>query len=115
MEFHVREWRRIYDKVRSLGQKLRDSHPTYDENDNLIEAIKPIALEEQQQIEKTIKTLTQENDEYLDCCKMKPYDPAWHYNKNDPSTWLSDASFNFKIRVKPISKRIKIVFKNKLN
>jgi hypothetical protein len=95
MKFSVKEWRRLYDKVQVLGTKLRDSRPSYGENEEYIPPKNFLTKEAQNGLEWQIYNLTELADRYLDQCDLKMPKPLWHYDKKDPKTWASHESFQY--------------------
>jgi len=96
MQFSIKEWRRMYDKVQYLGQILKDSHPSVDENKLWRPALHAISEEAQKSLEQELKELLTNVSQYLDSCGMKLLEASWDYDKDDPTTWESHRSFKFK-------------------
>ena len=95
MNFNIKEWLRIYNKVHALGKMLRDSRPTYDALENYIEPKYPLTREYQAKLESDIKTLTERSNRYLDQCGLRMPKPLWHYDNKDPGSWISDPKFRY--------------------
>lgn len=95
MEFSMKEWRRMYDKVNALGRTLRDSRPTYTDDDEYIPPKIKLTLESQNMLESQIAHTIQRSDKYLDKCGMKMPKPLWIYDRKDEKTWLSHESFKY--------------------
>lgn len=95
MEFSLREWRRIYDRVNELGKMLRDSRPTYTELGSYIAPVIELSKDLQTKIESDIKTLTQKSSKYLDQCGIRPDKPLWHYDHKNPETHASAPEFKY--------------------
>ncbi len=96
MQFSIKEWRRIYDRVQMLGKMLCDSRPTYTENDRYIAPLTELSKEAQTALESDIKTLTQRSSKYLDQCGMRPRIALWHYDRMNPETHASAPEFKFR-------------------
>lgn len=95
MQFNIREWRRIYDKVNGLGKMIKDSYPFVDEHGQNQPAPSPLSRETRNILADEIKALTERSNSYLDACGMKPPAPKWIYNNKDVTTWPSDPSFKY--------------------
>lgn len=91
MQFNIKEWRRIYDRVHHLGKKFKDSFPDFDGNP----PVAPLDRHEQDQIQTEMSLLTNRSNRYLDATRMRFPAPLWHYNRKDPKTWASHESFKF--------------------
>ncbi len=106
--FNPRTWRNFYDQVQILGEYLKDTYPTLDKNGKKLPPVVIISEEEQQSIEADISILVAGSQKYLECCGMKPREPLWIYNIEDPRTHVSSDEFKFKHLMpgyKPISIR----------
>lgn len=95
MQFSIKEWRRMYDTVQSLGAMLRDSRPTYEENGDYIAPKVPLNKDAQNILEDKIRLLTIKSTRYLDVTGMKPRKPLWAYERNSPSTHMSHPDFKY--------------------
>lgn len=91
MQFNLKEWLKIYNRVHALGKELKEGRPDADG----ITAKNPLSMTEQFKLESDIKNLLQRSNSYLDQCKMRMPKPLWHYDNKDPSTWISDPSFKY--------------------
>mgnify|MGYP001600831268 CR=1 FL=1 len=91
MQFNIKIWTNIYNKVNALGKQLKESMPDWDGNP----PIAPMSTEEQAELRSQIKTLSQKSDTYLDQCGMRMPRPLWAYKLKDPTTWASDPSFAY--------------------
>lgn len=96
MQFNVNEWRRIYDKVQSLGQIIKDSQERVDKEGNWLPPIHSISQDAAKSIETEIKELLTKVNIYLDACGLRPEPPLWKYDVKDPTTWASSDKFKFK-------------------
>ena len=96
MQFNVNEWRRMYDKVRHLGQILKDSHERVDKDGNWLPALHLISQDAAKSIENEIKELVTKVNIYLDACGLMPEPSLWKYDPKDESTWASSKKFKFK-------------------
>ncbi len=95
MQFSVKEWRRMYDLVQELGATLRDSRPTYDENDNYVSPKIELSKDAQILLESRIRSLTLRSSRYLDQCGVRPNRPLWHYDRKNPETHISAPEFKY--------------------
>jgi len=95
MEFSMKEWRKIYDKVHGLGRMLRDSRPTYDDAGNYYAPKTELSKDAQIELEFQIKTWMERNTRYLNQCGMKPKRPLWHYDRKNPETHASAKEFKY--------------------
>jgi hypothetical protein len=91
MQFSIKEWKKYYDRVQQLSRMLRDAMPDNDGNP----ALAPLSRETRDNLEIEIKNLTDKTNQYLDACHMKPKEPLWKYNREDPKTWASHESFAY--------------------
>jgi hypothetical protein len=105
MQFNVNEWRMFYDKVKILGQILKDSKPTVDINERIHAPRYTISEEATISLEKEIDKLIKQSSIYLDACGIKHSDPLWKYDKKNPETWASDEKFKFKHLTRLIGKK----------
>src|SRR5690606_24413382 len=80
MEFSMKEWRNMYDKVHGIGKMLRDSRPTYNEHGNYYAPKTELSKDAQIELEFQIKTWMERNTLYLNQCGMNPKKPLWHYD-----------------------------------
>ena len=96
MIFNINIWRKYYDRVKELGQRLRDSKIDADGNPPLID----ISRTEQDDMQTEIDNLMKRSALYLNVCEMKPRKPLWHYNRLDQTTWLSSEKFKYAHLVK---------------
>jgi len=95
MEFSMKEWRIIYDKVHQLGRMLQDSHPTHDADGNYHEPKIPLGKLAQIELEIKIDAWLERNTCYLNLCDKKPAKPLWKYDRNDPQTHASSKDFKY--------------------
>ena len=91
MEFSIKEWRRMYYKIKELGHMLQQSRVDADGNP----APYPLPREERLDLESQIDNLMKKNDRYLDACGKKCPPPLWIYNAQDKRTWVSHESFKY--------------------
>jgi hypothetical protein len=96
MNFNIREWSRIYNKVQALGNILKDSLPTYDEYMKEMPPANELSNEMKDNIELEIKILLERSNRYLDQCGMRFPKALWKYDRKDPKTWLSHESFKYR-------------------
>jgi hypothetical protein len=96
MRFNANKWRTTYNKIQYIGQAIKDSLPTYDDNKNEIPPKKPISKEEQKRLREIVSSLYKVSNKYLDICEMKPKNQLWQYDNNDPTTWASHSSFKYR-------------------
>ncbi len=94
MQFKVKEWRKIYDKVQKIGKRIKDSYPYRDSSGVMHDGI-PLEFNERFEIEQEIKRLTNKSDNYLNACEMKLPEPLWLYDNKDITTWISEPTFRF--------------------
>ncbi len=85
----------MYDRIKDLGQQLRDASPTYDEEDNYIYPKVYLTTEQKNVLESKIKSLTQRNSKYLDQCDLHMPRPLWKYDYKNPETHLSSPEFKY--------------------
>lgn len=90
MEFDLKVWRTFYNQVDEISKYLDLCR----ENNLPIEPIELEKLKDEQQ------TLIEKSDNYLDQCRIMPKKPLWHYNAEDPATWISDERFNYRSRLR---------------
>ncbi len=95
MEFSIREWRKMYDKIHGLGSMLRDSRPTYTDEGDYIAPRAALSHDAQKELEFQIKTWVERSNRYLNQCGMKMPKPLWYYDRKNPETWVSDPSFKY--------------------
>lgn len=95
MDFSIKEWRKIYDKVHGLGRMLRDSRPTYDEHGNYYAPKAALSKDAQTELEFQIKNWIEKSNRYLNQCGMKPKRPLWHYDRKNPETHASAPEFKY--------------------
>lgn len=91
MEFSIKEWRKMYHKIKELSHTLKQSKVDADGNP----APYPLSREERLQLEADIENLMKKNDRYLDACGMRMPPPLWIYNNKDERTWMSHESFKY--------------------
>lgn len=91
MKFSIKEWKKMYDLVQELGQRLKDSLPTFDGTPPAIELTK----DQQITLESKITSITQRIGKYLDQCGFRMPKPLWKYNREDKTTWSSHESFKY--------------------
>lgn len=96
MEFDIYVWRKFYDKIKLLGNLLRDS--TSDMHGN--PSICPLSSSTRNQIETEIKDTMHKSDNYLDACGLPSSPTLWIYCRHDPKTWVSDETFIYKHLIK---------------
>lgn len=101
MEFNVNEWRKFYDRIQVLGQHLKNAQPYRDRSRVWHDAPCPLDTYEQIAIQKQVDAITPLVSTYLDSCNMRMPAPLWDFDREDPSTWESDASFKFRHLMKP--------------
>lgn len=95
MQFNIQEWRKIYNKVQVLGNRLKDSHPKKGQYNESIPALHPLSADEQLQLEEEINSWLNRSNSYLDACALYAAKPKWQYNKDDPTTWVSSRDFKY--------------------
>lgn len=95
IRFSMGEWRKIYDKAMYLGERLKDSRPTYTEEGDYIAPVALLDKNVQIELEKEIKRLTKKSARYLDHWGYKLTPPLWIYDKEDKSTWISAKNFKY--------------------
>lgn len=107
MQFNVKEWRKIYDKVNYLGQVIKDANEHQDADGNWNPPVSPISPGVRKVIEDEIKALLIQSKNSLDSVGLRPYPALWIYNKDDPATWPSHDSFKFNHLIKYKGKKCK--------
>lgn len=95
MQFNIKDWRKMYDKIHELGRKLRDSRPTSNEYGESVEAVAPLYPWEQTMLEDDIKCLINKCSLYLDTTGNKLPKPLWYYDRKDRRTCASHESFKY--------------------
>lgn len=96
MEFRIKEWRRIYDRVQGMGKMIKDSYPYIDENNEYHPAVNELSNDTRKSLSVEIKRLTSQSSNYLDMCGIKPSPALWVYDVSDATTWPSDERFKYK-------------------
>ncbi len=110
MQFNVKEWRKIYDKVQFLGQIIKDSNESLDDRGRPLPALYPISKDTRNSIEEEIKWLVIKSNTCLDAAEMRTKKPLWKYDKFDPTTWLSHETFRFMHLLNPKIKKCKVCY-----
>ncbi len=95
MQFNANEWRRFYDKIQAMGQMLKDSYPSIDENKEVQPPKKALRKIKQDSLKEEIKKQTEKCIRYLNWSGKKLTPPLWAYNVEDKTTWASDPSFKY--------------------
>lgn len=95
MNFNIRKWLRIYNRVHALGKMLADSKPTHDDLGNYIAPVAALGKDTQMNLEFEIRELTQRSNRYLDQCGLKMPKPLWHYDRKNPETHISAPEFKY--------------------
>ncbi len=85
----------MYDLIQQLGQTLRDSRPTYDENEQYVAPTVELSKDAQTVLENKINLLIKRISKYLDQCGLKPEKPLWHYDRKNPETHASERDFKY--------------------
>lgn len=91
----ISEWRKFYDKTQELGWLLKNSRPSTDENGWYVEPIINLSKDDQADLEKQIKDLTERCGIYMDSCNMHMPPALWRFHRDDVTTWKSHPSFKF--------------------
>lgn len=91
MEFSIKEWRKMYYKVKEISYMLKQSRPDSDGNP----APFPLPREDRLDLESQIDDLMKKSDQYLDACGRRCPKPLWNYNVKDVRTWPSHESFKY--------------------
>lgn len=95
MKFSIREWRRMYQLVQSLGKTLQDGRPTYTEKGSYIRPLNELSKAAQDILEKEIKANLLKCNKYLDQCGMSVPKSLWHYDPKNPETHASAPEFKY--------------------
>ncbi len=95
MQFSFKEWSRVYELVKYLGQTLRDSRPTYDDEMNYYAPKTNLSKDEQNDLESRINKLMIKSNKYLDITGMKPRKPLWKYERKNTQTHMSSPDFKY--------------------
>ncbi len=91
MEFSLREWRKMYFKVKEMAHTLKQSRPDAAGNP----APFPLDREERMYLESRIENMMKKSDQYMDACGMRLKPALWVYNAKDQRTWVSHESFKY--------------------
>lgn len=95
MKFSLKEWRRMYDNVHSLGKMLRDSKPTYDEDGNCFPSKTNLSKCAQDGIEIDIRLIIERSKYYLNQSGLRMPRPLWKYDPKDHTTHASSGKFKY--------------------
>jgi len=93
MKFDIKEWLKIYNEVKLLGQQLKDSYPFVDSKKKWHDPIISLTIHEQNELSDQIKILTRKITSYLNYCNVKFPNPLWNYDVKNKTTWISHQSF----------------------
>ncbi len=90
MRFSMKQWRKLYHEINTLGQKLKDFHYA-----TKVPEGKRLSRDTVYMIQNDISALLDRTKRYLDGCGMSMPATAWQYSFDDKTTWPSHESFRY--------------------
>ena len=92
----LREWNKTYHEVKKLGQSLADSWSTVTEDGEKVSPLQPLTPDEQIDLEIRIKQLLTRSTLHLHIRGIRPKEPLWQFNIDDPTTHKSSKKFAYR-------------------